>query len=375
MDLLSLRYAISDVDEELSHNLFALAKGGGGWKSEAQGRFQLKRLQTVIRPLLQSKDYKEAVAWARRQGVDTDTAFVWPCTRMLKQYGRSTTKARYTGNYFVVDESGVRAIAKVRVNHKPPSPTQLSLPDEPQYLDLLPETAVVAFERTSTPTITVPWFAETKADDAKREQARRQNQPLVDVIKNLAGYSSNDFLQSIVYQLEAGNVLSPKQQQVLNTMLPKTQRQPVDSGSPSEWRDALSAFYTEVERKVLPGLIEILNESDSSRANDPHWKPYNADTAMPALWTAFKNGSTYDVADGWFLTKIFGALVTVTGVGIKNQYNQDRPYQLRDLMTAAIKSKGALSKVRLDAVLTIKKLAERLQNKTEAQFTTYWRRT
>jgi hypothetical protein len=394
MDLTALRLVTAeDQEADLAKSLSSLIKYNNGyWKSEKQGMFLLKLAVSLQRVGRSSSDYRDARTWADRQRADRDTTVVFPYKRLLEQYGRSESKARYVGWFFLVDESGVVSCAKVKIDHRPKT-TQQEIPGTvPIYqFDFMPDTATFTFQRpASVPPITVPFFAQTKAEEAERERRKKENEGLITTLKNVAGYHENSFLQDMVYQLEQGRVLSPKQIQVVNKFLPKISRQPIEAGTPAEWAAALEAIYSLVESKVLPGFIAALDESDRTQAEDNKRyeeetgfralgvNPHNAQVVVPEAWKRFREGEPRTSEGGlfWYLDKIFYALDDVLRANIKNVHAQGRFQQLRDLALAAIKAKGrGMSKVRLDAVLTIKKLADKLSTMSPAAFDAYWRKS
>jgi uncharacterized protein YifE (UPF0438 family) len=386
MDLVALRLVTAETEEDdFAKSLFSLVKHNNGyWKSDKQGRFLLKGLVSLSRTIHSSNDYKDAHAWASRQGVDLDTAVVFPYKRLLEQYGRVETKRRYAGWFFLVDESGVLAVAKVKVDHKPKD-VQREIPGTgtDYQFDFMPETAAISFKRPAgEPPIKVPFFAETKAAEADRERRKTENEGLINTLKNVADYRDNSFLQDMVYQLEQGRILSPKQMQVVNKFLPKKEQRVLDIGKPVEWLAALEAFYSLVETKVLPSYIKMLNDVDRSKLEEDKlkeeqgilyykWDPHNASTKVPAVWGRYKSGVD-SREDFWHMQKIIIALDEVLHANVKDIYTQDRMWQLRDLVLAAVKSKTKLSKVRLDAVLTITKLADKLSTASPAAFAAHF---
>lgn len=191
--------------EELMRSLNSLVKQNGGkFKSAAQAKFMYRTLDTQY--YRNSAPAPLAKQWAK--GVND---VVVGLTARIEGFGKRTaSKMRYYGFVYLLDGAGVvmRAKAKVAAGSGTGADSQFG-------------GHIVSVD---TPDFVRKGDASTLYDahgEAKAAQARAQKQaPLIAKIMAVQSYSSNDFLQSLVGQLQTGQELTAGQERALARMMP-----------------------------------------------------------------------------------------------------------------------------------------------------------
>lgn len=169
----------------------------GLWKSEKQARFLKKQLDL---PALKSA---KATAWAQKNGYHGK---VFSTMSRIEGFGtRTISKIRYFSQVFVVDDGGVLVRGKVKVVHAKEDGGRF-------YQDW--DNVTVNWRRTKEPTIMAPDL------DAERAAQIEKNRPMMDLITRIPGWEDKDILDDFMSQLKSGRPLSPKQQAVLQKMMP-----------------------------------------------------------------------------------------------------------------------------------------------------------
>jgi hypothetical protein len=250
---------ISDTFRSLN----SLARYNDGlWKSDRQARFLLNRIS--------GPGYRDraAEAWARRRGYRGQAI-----TNIVsdKRYGRrDISKVRYYGDVFVVDNGGIVAKGKLKINQAKPKQGQYGHEVDWGGTE-------VEFERKKIPSIVVDIEKERRA-------AVEKNQPDIDMIKSIPGWEGKDILVDFVRQLEGGHALSAAQKGVVQRLMPEKDIFP---GQKEDWQRLLDRYQEMMVKRLLPAMQEwwVKHEEDFQQEYDEFQKKYGGERswghAMP----------------------------------------------------------------------------------------------
>lgn len=193
------------TDVELMQSLNALVKSNGGrFKSPAQARFLYKKLDYA--------GYKQsAPQHLAQQWVKNPNDILVGLSGRIESFGKRTaSKVRYYGFVYVVDGGGVvmRAKAKVQAGKGTGA--------ESQFGGQIVGVEAPNFVREGDAPTLYDAHGERKAMEARAQK----HAPLISKIQSIQGYQGNNFLQSLVGQLQTGHELSAGQERALARMMP-----------------------------------------------------------------------------------------------------------------------------------------------------------
>jgi len=185
---------------EIAQSLNSLCKySNGKWKSEKQARFLLNQLDTYRNP--------DAAHWASRYKPEGHYVAVL-ITHKLEAYGhREQSKIRYVAYFFLVDEIGVKARAKVKYDHKKGG--------------IVASSADETFLRPDTDVDKALDMGQELRDRiARKARQMSLNKEILKRIEGIPGWADKEILQSLYRQLEQGRQLSANQLAVIDSMSP-----------------------------------------------------------------------------------------------------------------------------------------------------------
>jgi len=196
--------------QDMMKSLNSLAKyNGGKFKSPAQAKFLYRNLQdTWFKPNPLVKQ------WARPYLKGPNDMAVMVTDRIQGFGTRTASKVRYYGFAFVVDGGGVVARAKLKVRAGRGKEADSHHGGEVIGVEQ------TTFERDGDAPTLYDAHGERKAMEAR---AKKQA-PLIAKIQSIPTYQDDDFLQSLVAQLQTGRELSPAQDRVLAQKIPHEMR-------------------------------------------------------------------------------------------------------------------------------------------------------
>lgn len=232
---ISLSITIGDV-------VFSLEKlvkfNKGLWQIEKQGQFLLDQIRR--------EDDRDAKAWAKKKRLD---GLAISNMRVLGDYGRrDISKVRMVGNVFIVDGGGVRHMSRVRVSHHKKE-------SEGFQLDWGKTTPM--FDRDVEPKIWIDLNAEDARKRKLQEERIRANQPTIARIKAIPGWERKKILVSFIKQLEEGQTLSPKQEQVLVNLTPKAE---LESVKPADTKKLWFKFMDQVSALYIDAMLPLAHK-------------------------------------------------------------------------------------------------------------------
>ena len=229
-ELVALCEEVTDAD--LMKSLQTLIKyNQGKFKSSAQAAFLYKSLLQHQSPTAQS--------WGQRWMTDPNAIAV-QLTSRIEGFGRRTiSKVRMFGFLYVVDGAGVLRAAKAQIDHSKGGSaiTVTGAKDE-------------LFQRHGETPVLYDRQAELKAQDARAQS----NAPMISKIQGVPAYNTNDFLQSLVGQLQSGRKLSPAQQGALAKYMP------VDMGDATEWKAAFEKGVKLIDTRIAGPWVKAMRE-------------------------------------------------------------------------------------------------------------------
>jgi len=224
-------------------SLQSLVKNNEGkWKSSKQAKFLWLRLS--------ERDPEElsppVKSWIDTHLSDDPNEIAVPLLVFDTRYGhKNPSKIRYWGYIYILDGAGIKAAAKLAVKFKG------GLDDGRPVAESIKEET---FIRRGNPPILFDAEGHMKAleeEERKREERKETNKVLISKIKTIPGYSRSDFFKSLVYQLERGDKLSPRQMAIILKKLPAGDV--LEEDDYTRIRELASALDKKVEELILEG--------------------------------------------------------------------------------------------------------------------------
>lgn len=247
------------------NSLQRIVKGGGHFVSPAQAKF--------LWSALSDSDLRAPVAtkWGQPYTHGNPNAYAISLFIKDDRFGKQDpSKIRYFSFLFVIDGAGVKAMAKGVVHHPKGS-------GDTAYLESAGPTQ---FVRESDEPILYDHAGVLRAIDQKV----RENAGLINKIKSVPRYEDDDFLQSILSQLESGRTLSPAQINVLNRKLPQSES--VSLGDPTEWMQTFERGVKAVEQNLIHPAVEFLKQHRGELSDPTLADWYVKELTDP--WSRFK---------------------------------------------------------------------------------------
>lgn len=255
---------------DLSKSFNTIVKyNGGKWKSPNQAKYLMKLAKTY--------QTDGAMKWAKKYDPQGSwTAF--PLITMLKGYGvKDPTKIRYAGALFLIDETGVKARAKIKVKH--PKKADLGWQGD-SSLEPIYSSAQETFVRKGDDKV-IDVEAEKKQASALKARQIGKNAPIIQRITSVPGWEKKDILQSFKSQLEKGYKLSPKQMMVLDKMAPPTIDAKDKADIKKKWDDLVKHF----KREWVPVFNEIWKS---------HGQSYDAGKGLDSMLSGSYSSKGWD---------------------------------------------------------------------------------
>ena len=247
--------------ERYSKTFLSMAKyNDGHWKSEKQARFLLDELDRAVNA--------RAAAWAEMHGLPGGVIQVAYTEHMKGTGVYDVSRARYWGRVLVIDNGGVVAIGKPKIDHKTGS---VNWKHPPELL----------WKRTKNPPLEV---------DLKKERAEKTKalKPLRDKIEQIEGFGDNDFLQSLWSRLADGRELTLKQQAALQKYLPE---------AVSDFKGEAKEAY-DVYKKALSTLVGKVGENLIAYAKQRTVEPDDfGDVLSPEQFKAERDQLLADITE------------------------------------------------------------------------------
>jgi hypothetical protein len=241
-DLLALRVLLRHIEAsgELDvpgylKSLNALCKFNGGlFKSDKQARFLWQVLKTFETPF--------ARRWAASHGDHDANTYGCELVVVDERFGKSDpSKVRYYGAVFLLDGQGVKAAAKLKIQHPKAGETQATVASaDPPY-----------FVRDTAG----PVLHDQMAIDRERDARARENMPMIEKIKALPDFERQEILQSFVEQLEAGKKLTPGQLVVVRKFMPVEL-----TNDPDAWKRLYVDTLRDFDDKVMAPSLKVMQK-------------------------------------------------------------------------------------------------------------------
>jgi len=236
--------------QDMMKSLNSLAKyNGGKFKSPAQAKFLYRKLQDRW-----FKPNSLVKQWARPYLKGPNDMAVMVTDRIQGFGTRTASKVRYYGFAFVVDGGGVVARAKLKVRAGRGKEA-----DSHHGGEVIGVTQTT-FERDGDAPTLYDAHGERKAKEARAQK----NAPLISKIQAISTYQDDDFLQSIVAQLQTGATLSPGQERVL------AQKMPYQMSSRDKYKELWAEsekILARIAKEVAQGMA-VVAKSDSVPKRD-----------------------------------------------------------------------------------------------------------
>lgn len=217
-----------DYESDLARSLNTLAKyNDGHWKSEKQAKFLQSRLKSYHNKPVQD--------WMRKFGYE-GKGFLY-VSKIPGSGVKDISRARYAAKLFIWDTGGLSHVIRLKYVH--PKKGQ-STGFHVDWGNKGKET----WKREKEPVVQV---------DLEKENAikARANAPMINKIKEIPNWDSNNLLKSFIKQLEAGKTLSFKQLHLLNKLNPSDEKE--DLGQ-QEWMAQVPRFRAVIASFMLSAL-------------------------------------------------------------------------------------------------------------------------
>lgn len=376
-----------DDPADFMKSIHSLVKNNGGnWKSDRQAKYLLIQAKRFWSDSKSSQNQKVAEQWAKKFGFDfkgtlSDNCIVLALITGWGPAKRDVTKIRALGWLVVLDNGGVAALGKVKVQH--PTKAKKPLRD----WDFIPNTIQTTFEKKTEPTIVVDFFEENRKRSEEDLARRKKNEPLVQKIKAIPGYEKSSFLKDMVGILERGYELTPRQMATVNKYLPDTERQDIGLGDWTEWKDDLKTFGDLVEERIVPALVEFyttINEQqqkewDEASEDKRRWltKPDTTDRKkqIESWWADWQSGGGPPQTYFWLDTDLIETIEDVAKARVREIHLQGWVWDLRTRVQRAIKAKGKkLAKNTISAITSLKLINKKLQGTSPQAIRQFWMR-
>lgn len=275
-------------DADLAKSMYGLVKANKGFfKSEKQGMFLLKEFDRRHKFFKDAANTKLAWQWAKGlKDPDPQTTIAGVLEYNMAGFGiKDPTKIRRAVVFYLVDSSGVVALAKAKVGHPrkdDPRQNYPILPGSIQEIFVRPADAVAP--------LVVPYFAKIREQEQKLNKQIQDNQELINRIRAIPNYMDQEILLSFIDQLNGGRTLSPKQMQIVNRYLEPQEQQDLGMGTPAEWKQLIVDFMEETEKQIIPAFKEkylAIGMDDTPPRLDKEWADFKANPTVNAgfVWT------------------------------------------------------------------------------------------
>ena len=253
----SLKLITADVTEDktLLTSFNSLAKNNKGfWKSEKQGLFLLHSIKN------RTQDHAFSSWTNGHDSLAISKTLTFHTTQDLGYGKTDVSKIRMIGWVAILDEGGIVAIAKGKVQHATGSE------EKEGDWKIIPSSLQTTFSRPESekPSIVVDFFGGERKKQEETQKRVEESKPLLEKIKSIKNWMSSDFLKAMAEKVEDGIPLTPNMIQALDRIFEKetgkSTGMDLGIGSLEDWQKDFETIKHVVKTVIAPVLGDILEE-------------------------------------------------------------------------------------------------------------------